>query len=163
MLMNRRRHHAFINRRKKLAAEHTAPAFEDVGSRLGRTHGKCHWRGEYQYAQQHIPLCRLKQQFQVVPRQDQRQDQYDKCHSSVGDYADDDSQYGVETCKIQAGKGGGQDPVVRGAANLEDSIDDLVRVPGKSDKQDRADTQFDRILCLGTQTQTEIPEEIPNP
>lgn len=83
--------------------EHPTPAFEDVGRGLRRTHGKGHWRCVDQDTQQHIPLRRLEQQLQIVPGQDQHQNQDDQCHRPVSTDADDGEQDRVEAGKSRLG------------------------------------------------------------
>lgn len=89
---------------KYLAAEHTAPTLKDIGSGLRCAHGKGNRCGKHQHTEQHIALRRFKQQFDVIPSQNQYEDQCNQCHRAACTYAeypnlcrqtDDDEQGGL--------------------------------------------------------------------
>lgn len=86
---------------KHLPTEHPAPAFENVGGGLGAPHRKGYRGSVDQHAQQNIPLRCFKEQFQIIPGQNQRQDQDDEGHRSIGADSDYDHQNGAEAGEIQ--------------------------------------------------------------
>ena len=77
MVMNRRRHHAFISSRNIWPPNIRHHALKMLEVALRRARSKGHRRREYQNAQQHIALRRLKQQLDIVPRQYEDEDQGD--------------------------------------------------------------------------------------
>ena len=71
MLVNSRRHQAFISRQEELPAQHPATRMEDVPGGLGGACGKGNRRRVDQHSQKDVAFRCLKEQLDVIPRQNQ--------------------------------------------------------------------------------------------
>lgn len=77
----------------------------EVRGGLGGSHGKCHGRRVDQYPQKDIPLCRFQKEFQVVPCQNQNNNQRDQRHRTVGAYTDDSFPASATSLAIRKERG----------------------------------------------------------
>ena len=88
------------DKQEDLPAQHPAPALEDIARALGAAQGKGYRRCKDQDAQQNVPFRRLKEQLDIVPRQDDQQNQRDEQHRAADRPADDHSDDAHEAGKL---------------------------------------------------------------
>ena len=76
---------------------------EDVPGGLGGTCGKGNRRRVDQHSQKDVALRCLKEQLDVIPRQNPNYNQGDNRHGSLGAYTQDDGDDGIAAVIIQGG------------------------------------------------------------
>ena len=151
------------DKQEHLPGEHTAPALENVPSRLSRSGCECHWCREHKHTEEHIPFCCFKEELDIVPSQDEQKDQSDQRNGSVCYNTEDRHNNGVEVGEGKRRQIGGQDPVIWCPADLQGNIYDIIGKDCKEDEQHTADGELDRIFRFQSRHKSEVLEDIPDP
>lgn len=133
-----------------LSAEHTAPALKDVGSGLRCAHGKGDRCGKYRHAEQYIALRRFKQQLDIIPSQNQYEDQCDQCYGAACAYAEYRQENGIEAGKVKRRQFGIEYPLIGRSSDFQYKKQEREKEIAALDstlaeKQDELETVQNRI------------------
>ena len=100
--------------------------------------GKGHGSGVDKHTQQHIPLCRLEQQLDVVPGQNENEHQGDNGNRAIGTDSQYGQKHGIKAAEVQRRQVGCEDPLVGGSSDLQDGAYNAVGAVSQQEKQNTA-------------------------
>lgn len=102
----------------------------------------------------------LKEELGVC--KNHNKDQGNQGHRTVGNYANNDKQHGIEVSELHAGQVAIQNPVVGCAANLQGEVDDVIAVPNQQQENYRAHHQIGGILGINVKPGTVAAVKLPH-